>query len=420
MVQDYRNENFREPDEVRPAEKKPEARPGKKKKRGFFGRLLPGKIKKNYMVIISVLLIVALILSRTIDDIKSIFFEPERVEEEVTEFMDLVPVSVYQVKRMDFRDTLPVMGRIRGYREIDLMFQTQGVLESFNFREGERILRGDIIASLDQSEALLKLQYASLELEKAKKMYELGAVAKLAVDQKQLEYESARVDLQKTNIYARTDGYLGTAEKDAGTYVTPQDKIGVFVDFNEVWGTFDVIEEDSSKMKVGQNVEVFIDAYPGEAFVGTVDTISPMIEGRTRSQRVRVSLDNERGYLKSGMFARAVINAYEQADAIIIPSSAFKREQNQHYVYVVNPQEEETPDDEMDLDDEFAPPEEQLPAGVDIGIIEKRLIEIEYLTHEAAEIGRGLEEGEMIIREIHQDFEEGDRVEIAEIQETLF
>ena len=221
------------------------------------------------------------------------------------EFLETIPVKVYKVKRMDFKDTLPVMGRIEGFKEIDLIFDGKGLLESFNFEEGERILEGDIIASIDQKDALLKLKYASLELEKTKKLYELGGYDKLAVDQKKLEYESAKRDLEKTNIYAPSDGYLGSKEKDTGAFVSSQDKIGSFLDFSEVYASFDVIEEDSPKIELGQTVEIFVDAYPGDSYTGTIDMVSPMIEGRTRTQTIKIELENDDTLLKPGIVCKS-------------------------------------------------------------------------------------------------------------------
>ena len=366
------------------------------------------KIKKNYIWILLGILVATFILSRTIGKIKQVFFKMKE-EKEMVEFLETMPVKVYKVKKMDFKDTLPVMGRIEGFKEIELRFDSKGVLESFNFEEGERILEGDIIASVDQKDALLKLKYASLELEKSKKLYELGGVDKVAVEQKQLEYESAKRDLEKTNIYAPSDGYLGSKEKDVGAYVTSQDKVGTFVDFSEVYAAFDVIEEDSPKMELGQTAEIFLDAYPGSSFSGTVDMVSPMIEGRTRTQKIKIELPNEENELKPGMFARAIINTYEKKDALIIPASSFKKKENSYYVYVVHPESEEE--------------EKEQEEGLierETGIVEEREIVIEYLTHDVAEVGEGLKEGELVIRELHQEYRDKDKVEITEIQETIF
>ena len=386
------------------------------------------KIKKNQIWILLGILVVVFVLAHTAGKIKQAFFGTKEKAVEEVEIATTVPVKVYKVKRMDFKDTLPAMGRIEGFREIELKFDGKGNLESFNFEEGERILEGDIIASVDQKDALLKLKYASLELEKSKKMHELGGIDKLALSQKQLEYESAKRDLEKTNIYAPSDGYLGSKEISTGAFVTSQDKVGIFVDYNEVYAVFDIIEEDSTKVDLGQNAEIYIDAYPGAAYSGTVDMISPMIEGRTRTQKIKIELENDENELKPGMFARAIINTYEKKDALIIPASSFKKQENKYFIYVVNPVEEEAAAEGEGAADLEGMPAELTETGDEAveedsgqeGTVEVREIEIEYLTHDVAEIGKGINEGEMIIRELHREYKDKEKVEISEIQETIF
>ena len=383
---------------------------------GGWKKIDLAKVKKNYIWIILGILITTFILAHTIGKMKQVFFKGREVEKEGAQFMESIPVKVYKVKRMDFKDTLPVLGRIEGFKEIELRFGEGGILESFNFEEGERILEGDIIASLDQKDALLKLKYASIEMEKASRLLEIGGIDKAAADQKKLEYESAKRDLEKTNIYAASDGYLGSKETHTGAYVTPQDKIGVFVDFSEVYAAFDVIEEDSPKIELGQNTEIFLDAYPGATYKGTVDMVAPMIEGRTRTQKVKIELANENDELRPGMFARAIINTYEKQDALIIPASAFKKIENKYYVYVVHLEEGEA----EELIEEEGEAVDPGVAGAETGLVEQREIKIVYLTHDVAEVGKGLEEGELVIREIHQEFKDKDKVEITEVQETIF
>ncbi|MBU1084373.1 MAG: efflux RND transporter periplasmic adaptor subunit [Candidatus Omnitrophica bacterium] len=384
------------------------------------------RFKKSYIWVLLGVLVAAFILTRSIGTIKNILQKPEKEEKKAGEaFHESTPAKVYKVKRMDFQDTLPAMGRIEGFKEIELRFDSKGFLESFNFEEGERILEGDIIASLDQQDALLKLKYAALELEKNKKLFDLGGVDKMAVDQKKLEYESSKRELEKTNIYSPSDGYLASKEKSSGTFVTSQDKIGIFVDFSEVYAVFDVIEEDSPKIHLGQSAEIFLDAYPGETYKGTIDTIAPIIEGRTRTQKIKVELENKEDQLKPGMFARSIINTYESKDALVIPASSFRKEENKYFVFVVHPEEGKIDEEyiaaegEKEEDKKEGDPVEE-ENDENIGTVEKREISIEYLTHDVAEIRKGIEEGELIIRELHREYKDGDKVEITEVQETIF
>ena len=368
-----------------------------------------GNLKKRFFLIIVILLLAGLVLPRLMGKIQRGVFKKKSAEEttglELGE--EVIPVKVYKVKKMAFKDTLPAMGSIKGFKEVDLKFETSGILESFNFEEGEMIQESDIIANLNQRDALLKLKYAELELEKARKLFEIGGFDRIKFEQTKLEYESAKSDFDKTNIYAISDGILGSRDVDIGAYVTPNDKIGTFVDTYNVYAEFNIIEKDAPKLKLGQKSEIYVDAFPNATFKGTVDSIAPVIEGRTRTQRIKIELRNKDLKLKPGMFARSMISTYENESALIIPTSSFKKKDADYFIYVVH------------KDEKPETTEDQKEAVLEIGTIEVRKVEIGYLTQDAAEIAKGLEESELVVVEAYQEFKDKDRVEILEEQETI-
>ena len=343
------------------------------------------------------------------------------------------PVKVYKVAKVSFRDTLPSLGTVKGFREIDLKFPTQGTVEYINFKEGEKITQGDIIASLDQKEALLKVEYSKIELEKQTKLFELGSIVETKFKQSQLEYQSAKAELDKTNLIALSDGYIGSIEVDKGSVVSPQDKIGAFVDVKDVYMEFGIIEKDIAKVKEGQNVEVTLDSYPDQVFKGQVDSVSPLVEGRSRTVKVRSKLANADEKIKPGMFGRVNVLVYEKEQALVIPSSSFKKKEDQYYVYLVHLEEKK----EQVVEAEEAPkpvkkkykkgkggsegPVEQ-PAEPQNqqGTVEIRNIEINYATPDAIEIKEGLEEGDIVAVDVEQELQDKAKVEITETQEGIF
>jgi len=398
---------------------KPGMDSGKDKQAAPKGGLPKKLFKKKSMWIAIGAVIVVVLLVKAGMNIKNVLFGKKKEVEAVDVVTEGIPVKVYQVKRMDFKDTLPVLGTMKGYKEVPLKFQTSGILESFNFEEGEKIQEGDIIANIEQRDALLKLKYAEVELNIAKKMFEAGGIIEDAVEKSRLEYESARSDLEKTNIYAVSDGLLGMQDIDVGTYVTPNDKIGMFVDITRVYATFDIIEKDVPKLKLGQKTEIFIDALPNKNFTGTVDIISPLIEGRTRTERIKVELRNTEGLIKPGMFTRGLIVTYEKKNTIIVPASSLKKKEEGYIVYIVHRDEEE--EVEEDVEEEDAAEEDQLEIiDKDTGTVEIRPVIVSYMTQDRVEIEKGIEEGELIVMEIYQELQDKENVEIAEVQEILY
>ena len=336
--------------------------------------------------------------------------KPKKATEEKPAEQPPPTVKVYKVAHVNFRDSLPALGSVRGMREFELRFPVGGTIEYVNFREGEKITQGDIIASLDQKEALLKLEYAKIEYEKNKKLLELGSIVESKLKQSQIEYQSAKAELDKTNLVAFSDGYIGSINVEKGSVVSPQDRVATFVEYKDVYVEFGVIEKEIPKVKEGQNVELTLDAYPEEVFKGQVDSMSPIVEGRSRTLRVRAKISNPEEKIRPGMFGRVNVLVYEKEDALVIPSSCFKKKDDQYFVYVVHPEETEN----------AAPKTPEAAAPANYGTIEQRNIEVNYATPDSIEIKEGLEEGELVTVDVEQELQDKSRVEITETQEGIF
>lgn len=78
-------------------------------------------------------------------------------------------------------------------------------------------------------------------------------------------------------------------------------------DLSMVWVEADVYEKDVPFVKVDQPVEATVESLPGEVFQGKVSLIHPHLELPTRTNRVRVELENKDHKLRPGMYATVVL-----------------------------------------------------------------------------------------------------------------
>ncbi|MDP2929535.1 MAG: efflux RND transporter periplasmic adaptor subunit [Candidatus Omnitrophota bacterium] len=401
--------------------------------------------KKIFFLIVAALIALAVVV-RTAGNIQRTLFKKKidisSKSKMVTFEEEATAVKAYKVKRMDFKDTLPALGNIKGFKEVELKFQVAGIIESFNFEEGEKIQEGDIIASLIQKEALLKLKYAEIELGKNQKLFDMGAINSIKIEQSKLEYESAKNDLDKTNIYAMTNGVMGPRTMDVGSYVNPSgnDRAGIFVSVDKVYAEFNIIEKDVPKIALGQRVEVFLDAYPGKSFNGSIDRISPGIEGRSRTETIKVELDNKDGILKPGMFVRSLIATYEKKDALVVPASSLKKKENEYLAYVIHKEDPKNTAEAVlakgrnkekakglfgifgirkKEDPNTQEPMSPKEKAAEYGSIEIRKITPGYMSEDLVEVNKGIEEGDLVVAEVQEEFKDKTRVEIAEVQEGI-
>ena len=147
--------------------------------------------KKRMIFILLAIAVVVFILARSGANIQNAIFKKKPAKDKTAAIKfeeEATPVKGFKVKKTEFKDTLPSIGNVKGSKETDLKFQVAGVMESFNFEEGEKVQEGDIIASLVQRDALLKLKYAEVELSKNQKLYDIGAISPIKLEQGKLEY----------------------------------------------------------------------------------------------------------------------------------------------------------------------------------------------------------------------------------------
>jgi Cu(I)/Ag(I) efflux system membrane fusion protein len=94
-----------------------------------------------------------------------------------------------------------------------------------------------------------------------------------------------------------------------GMYVETGTKIYTIVDLSRIWVIMDAYESDITWIRYGQEVRFSVEAYPGETFKGSISFIDPVLDEKTRTIKVRLNVENERGKLKPGMFVKAVVKS---------------------------------------------------------------------------------------------------------------
>jgi len=313
----------------------------------------------------------------------------KKAEKETQLGEEEVPVNVFRVARGTFQDTLSAMGTIKGGSEIELRFQVPGVIKSFDFREGDKVAKGEVIAHLDQNDALLKLKQAQIELEEYEKLYSIGAIVKSKLEQARLAARLASSEFEKTYLRAAKDGIIGDKNVEVGEFITPNVKVATLVNLENVVVELGIIEKEIDRVFLGQKVTVNVDTYPGIDFTGRVSNISPLIAGKSKTLTVKANLDNPGGLLLPGMFARIKISIFEKENALLIPSDSLDRSTGEFRVFVVG-----------EGNVAYAQP-----------------VEVAYLSSDYAQIAGGLEEDELVVVQKPETLADGKRVRIIEVKE---
>jgi RND family efflux transporter MFP subunit len=101
-----------------------------------------------------------------------------------------------------------------------------------------------------------------------------------------------------------------------------------------LWIDAEVYEKDIAKIRIGQDVEVIVPAYPGEAFNGKISFISDVLHQETRTLTVRTEVENKEYRLKPGMFADIRIFLNHQSEALVLPEEALLDDKEDKIVFI--------------------------------------------------------------------------------------
>lgn len=168
--------------------------------------------------------------------------------------------------------------------------------------------------------------------------------AQIAVDQARLDVKNAEENLASTKIYAPFDGVVSEVNAQVGSIgvgatVSNSTALLTLIDDSSVNLPVQIDESEIAKVKVGQKVEVTLDAFNNETFEGVVTAISPSatIQQNIAVFYVTVRIANPERKLRPGMTAEGEIIAEEIPNALTIPKRAVQTVRNRAYVDVLQP-----------------------------------------------------------------------------------
>tara|TARA_R110002072_G_scaffold64203_2_gene159168 strand:+ start:6212 stop:7600 length:1389 start_codon:yes stop_codon:yes gene_type:complete len=134
-------------------------------------------------------------------------------------------------------------------------------------------------------------------------------------------YKKGKIPRQIT-IYSNATGIVRSRNATVGKYFKEGQNFFELSDLADVWVEMDVYEHDSSLIKIGQKVDLEFTAIPGEKLVGEIDFVNPVLDRKSRTLKVRATIENASGKLKPGMIANAVLNLDIEGMPLVVPRTA--------------------------------------------------------------------------------------------------
>lgn len=251
----------------------------------------------------------------------------------------IVAVAVEELVAEDLDESLTLPGTLEAWEDLTLAAELPGMVKAIGLREGDRVVRGEVIARIDpeaQEAELIKAQ-ADLSLQKKNLARLEQLLAERFVSQKEVdetrktlevaraELHLATVDLEKSILRSPIDGILDRLFVDRGEYVTPGTPVALVVQVDRLKALVEVPEKDVPYLQLGQPVQVVpasIDGAVWPSLPGEVIHVAYKADPMTRTFVAKVAVDNPDGRLRPGMILRVVLARRSHSQVITVPLAA--------------------------------------------------------------------------------------------------
>lgn len=207
----------------------------------------------------------------------------------------------------------------------------------------QKLIKNDYTTqdSVDLAKSLLEAAEAKLKQLKDEFPLQLEQ-ARARVKEIEAQLRQQEIRLSYTRIYAPIDGVVSDITAQEGeTIVTGLQVANLVTVLDptrlELWIYVD--ETDVGRVKIGQQVEYYVDSYPGKIFTGTVEKVYPQPEVKDNIVYylaiVKVKKDDA-AFLRPEMTAYVKIVYRERKNVLVVPNAAVKFEEGQQVIYLVS------------------------------------------------------------------------------------
>ena len=250
---------------------------------------------------------------------------------------------------MDLVDETQTVGSLRSRQGVVLRPEVSGRITQLNFRDGDRVKKGQLLVQFDDQLPAAQVQQAQAELNIAKANNTRNAelVAQNFISRRTLDESAAaqqvaeaklalaRATEARLKIIAPFDGLAGIRSVNVGDYLKDGADIVNLEDMDAIFVDYRLPERFQTKIRRGQSSVIELDALPGRKFSAIVLAIDPLIDANGRSVGVRACIDNRRLQLRPGMFARVNAVFGQRDGARVIPEEAIVPQGGKQFVIKV-------------------------------------------------------------------------------------
>jgi membrane fusion protein (multidrug efflux system) len=242
-------------------------------------------------------------------------------------------VDVIVAKPTVVSNIVEANGTVIANESVELHPEATGKIIYLNIPEGKFVSKGTVLAQVNDADLVAQLNKSKVQLqlyqqneERLRKLLAINGVNQADYDAALNLVNSTKADIaytealiEKTIVRAPFDGVVGLRQVSPGAYVSPTTVIATLQQTSELKIDFTLPEEYSNIIKIGNTVDVEVDAARQIHREATIIATEPQVNQNTRNIVVRAILHQGKG--NPGAFVKVFIDAGNNNNAIMVPTN---------------------------------------------------------------------------------------------------
>lgn len=277
----------------------------------------------------------------------------EKKENNPFESADIISVKTATVESLAFANNINASGLVTTENQANYGFKIGGVVSRIYVEEGQFFKKGQLLASLDNTEISAGLNQADLNVKKYERDYtravnlykdsvytlEQLQNTKTGLDIAKKQKEAVAFNSRYSKIYATADGFVAHKIANEGEVVGPGSPILAINETkqnNNYLLKVGLTDKEWASVKIGQKAKVTLDGFPNEEFEANIFRKSQAADAALGSFQVELKLNMKNQKPAVGMFGKAEIQTNKADDFMAIPyNSLIEADGNKAFVFIV-------------------------------------------------------------------------------------
>ena len=266
-------------------------------------------------------------------------------------------ITTFTAKKTVFTHFIELQGNVQTKQNVLIYPEMPGILKSVFVKEGQNVVKGEILARIDDggmSEQLAQLtanaQLAKTTYERQKRLWaqKIGSEIQFLQTKTSFEAQSSAINqlksqLEKAVIRAPFTGIIDNIFKERGIVVAPGMGSEIFriINLSNMYIETEVPETYISSITKDKLVTINFPVL-GETVTSKVRQVGNFINPSNRSFKIEIGVSNFNGSIKPNLTAKLKLNDYTNKKAVLIPQSIISENaKGAQFIYVVKNKKED-------------------------------------------------------------------------------